>query len=395
MRWFAVLTAALWLGCSFPALAAETAPVSDVAGATLLIGNQALPLVNFDLGQGLSMAEYRNGGLKQNHVDKIPSIRKSGYASVVVSPDTLAALNAVAGGPQGAQTWEIQLAGVQWTLTGVRMGAIDTPKGGAPSTVHVTYQQMATGDAPAVTPDTTPTQPAAFSDVLTYSGGSAGFSSARSSGNGPVTITLLRGVTSTTALSDHARQQDSFDADLTLNGITQHVHNARVSKYTTGTLNAQGGGDIAIEQLVLVADSLMTARAPAIISRADASVFTTATDPMDSEGCKDSTLPRLKGYNLNDCDPAQPDTYVFAADTGADQSVSGTKLRLAYAIDENVPVPEAQAVLDDYAGLLEARGWTITHQDNLTVTAHAQDGRQWAEVAVNGGGNYQIVYVTP
>jgi len=286
------------LSISVPALAADP----DVAGATLVVSNHTLPLVTFDFGDHVTAAEYHDGGSQHNQVRKIAGMHKGGYATVVVSPDALASLKAVTGGGQIPQTWAVQLAGVQWTLTDARMGSIETPKVGGTATVHITYTTMTVGDAPPASGDTT------HSDIR------------------------------------------SFDS---------------------------------------------AAPSHPMPSRGDTGAFTTAADPMDSEGCKDGTLPRLKGYNLNDCDPAQPDTFVFAADTGADHQMSGTKLRLAYAIDETVPVPEAQTVLDDYAGLLKQRGWTITHQDDLSITAHMGDGGQWVEVSVNGGGNYQIVYVTP
>ncbi len=391
MRRFAGVLSALVLSFAIPALAAETAPASDVAGATLAIAGHSLPLVNFDLGLNMSISEIDNGGLKQNHVQKAVGSMKGGHATVVVAPAALASLRSLAGNGQG-QTWIIQLAGVLWTLTGARMGSVDAPKGGGPSTVHMSYETMAVGNTPADAAGAQPAAPATYSDVLTFDGGEAGFSSARSSGNGPVTITLLRGVSSSGALAAHIQQKDSFDADLSVDGVTEHLKNARITAYQSGSLNATDS-DIAIEQLTLVADSATQPGHGAAVSRIEPAAFTTATDAHDTDGCKDGVLPRLKTYYLDDCDPAQADSFDFAADTSASQNISGTKVRLAYAIDENATVPDAQAVLDDYSALLKQRGWTVTHQDNLSVTAHT-DSAHWAEVSVNGGGNYQIVYVT-
>lgn len=395
MRRFAGVLSVLVLSFSVPAMAAEMAPASNAAGATLSIAGHSLPLVNFDLGLNMSISEIDNGGLKQNHVQKVATGMKGGHATVMVTSATLASLRSLAGNGQSGQTWIVQLAGVQWTLTGARMGSVDTPKDGGASTVHVSYETMSVGNAVADPSSGAPApMPAAYSDTLTFDGGEAGFSSAKSSGTGPVTITLLRGVSSSAALFAHIQQKDSFDADLTVNGTTEHLENARITAYQAGSLNATGT-DMAIEQLTLVADSAtQQSRHAAAISRVEPAAFTTAADAHDADGCKDGTLPRLKTYYLNDCDPAQADSYNFAADTSASQDVSGTKVRLAYAIDENATVPDAQAVLDDYSALLKQRGWTITHEDNLSITAHTSDAH-WAEVSVNGGGNYQIVYVSP
>ncbi len=235
---------------------------------------------------------------------------------------------------------------------------------------------------------------ATYSDRLTFQGGEAGFSSVKMSGTGPVTVILLRGVSTSGALAAHIQQRDSFDADLSVDGVTRHLKNVRIIRYQAGSLSGTST-EIAMEQLTLVADSATQQPSHlAMVSRGEPPAFTTEADAHDVDGCKDGALPRLRTYYLNDCDPAQADIYNFAADTGASRNVSGTKLRLAYAIDDDATVPDAQAVLDDYAELLKQRGWTITHQDNLSVTAHTDDAH-WAEVSVNGGGNYQIVYVSP
>ncbi len=233
---------------------------------------------------------------------------------------------------------------------------------------------------------------ASFSNILTYNGGNAGFSSVKTSGNGPVMITLLRGTTSSYALATHSQQHDNFDADLTIDGMTEHLKNAHITKYQPGSLKTTGT-DIVIEQLTLMADSVTQQPSHAMNSRVEPAAFTRSSDQKDSDGCKDGTLPRLKSYYLNDCDPARADSYDFAADSSASKTISGTKVRLAYAIDDDANVPDAQVVLDDYVALLKQGGWTITHQDNLSVTAHLSD-EEWVEVAVNGGGNYQIVYVS-
>ena len=391
MRQLAGLVSAAVLFSSCPALAAEISQASDGGGATLVIAGQTLPLVAFDVGADMTAAEYHNTSQQGVQARSLWNV-KHGNATVTVTPAALVSLAALAGNSE--QTWDIQLVSFDWTLTGARIVSVDTPKVSGPSTVHIAYESITTGNASATLPASPPDQATVYADKLTFDGGYAGFSSVKSSGNGPVTITLLRGITSSNILAAHERQQDVFEADLTADGVTQHIHNARITKFTAPGLSGNSTGDTAIEQLVLVADSLGVQGSHMAMMRTDASAFTTAVNPHDSDGCKDGTLPRLTTYYLNDCDPAVADTYDFAADTGASQKVSGTKLRLAYAINENATVPDAQAVLDDYAALLKQRGWTITHQDNLSITAHTTDAR-WAEISVNGGGNYQIVYVTP
>lgn len=125
-----------------------------------------------------------------------------------------------------------------------------------------------------------------------------------------------------------------------------------------------------------------------------AEVFTAATQPNDTDGCKDASLKRLKGFYLNDCDKGDNDHFVFADGTRAAKDVSGMKVRLAYAITDGVQVPSPTSVLRDYVDLLKLDGWTIIASgDERWVTARRGD--EWAEIATNGGGNYQIVYINP
>ncbi len=240
------------------------------------------------------------------------------------------------------------------------------------------------------------------SGTLTIAGSQAGFNDAVVTGSAPATIVLRHGVTSQ-ALVQHAQLHDAFDADLTVGNQVEHLHNVRVTKYSEGGLKSTSD-QIMFEEVDLSVDSIAAKTAPGPRSRLAStptstslpSVFTKDPDPGDDADCRDGELPRLKTYALNDCDAPQADTYVFADGTPAQQEVSGTKARFAYAIDDETTATNEQAILDNYSALLKSQGWTIVHADNLSVTARSTgDGpASWAEVSVNGPANYQIVYLT-
>lgn len=371
------LAAGLALILSFPVIAAQ-----PDAGAILVVAGHDVPLADFDLGNEVTMAEYRDGGSSQNHVRKIPGMVRGGHMTVTLSASALASLKSLAG--TAPQTWDIQLAGAQWALSEARIGAVDTPKGGGNSVVHVTYTSMTTGD------DAAETAPAGFSGILTVDGKPIGFSSYTGQGSQPLVLDFQDLVDGSGVLSPHMRDQAPFDADLSFGGTTEHLHDVRVARLESAPLKT-GAAEVAFESLELVADAGPPAPHIAIDG-----LFTTGRDRHDVEDCKDFTLPRLKTFYLDDCDPAHAETFVFAEGTAAEHKVDGSKLRIAYAldnIDSEVPVPEAQAVLDEYAALLKQKGWTIVNSDALSVTA--KSGANWLEVSVNGGANYQIVYVNP
>jgi hypothetical protein len=113
----------------------------------------------------------------------------------------------------------------------------------------------------------------------------------------------------------------------------------------------------------------------------------------DAQGCRDGDLPRLAGFSINDCDPPASDHYVFAEGAPAQKDIRGSKSRVAYALQDGATVPAGADILSQYAALFRQGGWTVAASGDQRWIA-AYRGGEWAQVEVNGGANYQIVYVT-